>query len=154
MYTDEFLEMLVGHWHNLQQAQSSPASFAYVHYLWYWDGQILKTKQWYDYNPDEPYRERNHFVWLRQHDLSLILETYNPQKGGEKAADTVWTKTPRGWTGKTDPNCKHPDGIKVKTAAILEDNKFHTDDRGWDKGGNLLWGSNKGPFEFTKCDTK
>ena len=51
---DEFLDTLVHHWHNLRQAQSSPTSYAYEHYLLYYDEGGLKTKQWYDYNPNEP----------------------------------------------------------------------------------------------------
>ena len=62
MQTDEFLDVLVRHWHNLRQAQSSPTSFAYVHYEWYYDDGVLKTKQWYDYNPHEAYRARDHKV--------------------------------------------------------------------------------------------
>ena len=96
---DEFLEVLVRHWHNIKQAQSSPTSFAYVHYLWYYDDGVLKTKQWYDYNPKEPYRERTHKVYEGK-DNTIILETND-------AADTTWTATPHGWTAVSDLSLIH-----------------------------------------------
>ena len=58
---EKFLEHLVHHWHNLRQVQLNPTSFAYVHYHWYWEDGVLKTKQWYDWN-NEVYRERDHKV--------------------------------------------------------------------------------------------
>ena len=125
---DEFLEVLVRHWHNIKQAQSSPTSFAYVHYLWYYDDGVLKTKQWYDYNPKEPYRERTHKVYEGK-DNTIILETND-------AADTTWTATPHGWTAVSDPNWKHPKGYTVRTKATLDrSGVFATDDRGWDWNG-------------------
>ena len=142
---DEFLDTLVHHWHNIKQAQSNPQNFAYVHFLWYYDDGVLKTKQWYDYNPNEPYRERTHRVYER--DNLVILET-------DKAADCVWSRTPKGWVGKSDPNWEHPNKVKVLTKARLEKNLFAIDDKGWDQRGNLIWGTEKGPFVFTQCDTK
>ena len=144
---DEFLATLVHHWHNLRQAQSSPTSFAYVHYLWYYDEGVLKTKQWYDYNPNEPYRERTHKVYEGK-DNTIVLETND-------AADTIWTTKANGWVGVADPNWKHPKGYTVKTKATLDKSGvFATDDRGWDVQGNSLWGSDKGPFVFEQCITK
>ena len=148
MQTDDFLQVLVKHWHNLKQAQSSPTSFAYVHYEWYYDDGVLKNKQWYDYNPHEPYRQREHKVYVNRWNDAIILETND-------AADTIWTASNNGWVGKTDPDWKHPKGYTVKTKATLDKSGvFATDDRGWDKDGNLLWGSNKGPFVFEQCDTR
>ena len=56
--------------------------------------------------------------------------------------------------GKSDPNWEHPNKVKVLTKARLEKNLFAIDDKGWDQRGNLIWGTEKGPFVFTQCDTK
>ena len=44
--------------------------------------------------------------------------------------------------------------------AVNSKDEIHIFSRGnhpvtiWDKDGNLLWGSNKGPFVFEQCDTR
>ena len=88
---EKFLDLFVRNWHNLRQAQHSPASFAYVHYEVTWDGEQLKTKQWYDYEgPDKPYRERQHNV-SDMEDGKVLLETFN---NFVKLADTIFVPTP------------------------------------------------------------
>ena len=143
---DQFSNMLVHHWHNLKQAQLAPASFAYVHYLWYWEDGVLHTKQWYDYQgQSQPYRARTHK--LIETETSIILETYN---GDEKSADTIWTQTPDGWVGQTEKGWISKEGVEIDTQAKLTKDEFITSDKGR-KDGQLLWGSEKGPFRFTKC---
>jgi|TARA_B100000035_G_scaffold313497_1_gene327322 hypothetical protein len=145
---EKFLDLFVHHWHNLRQAQHSPASFAYVHYEVTWDGEQLKTKQWYDYEgPDKPYRERQHNV-SDMEDGKVLLETFN---NFVKLADTIFVPTPEGFRGQTEDGYFDPQGRRVETKVTLTNTEFATSDKGWDRNGNLLWGSEKGPFVFNRC---
>lgn len=144
---DEFLDLVVQHWHNLLQAQLAPASFAYVHYKWYYDQESLFTKQWYDCEgEDNPYRERRHT--LSEDGDKILLHTFD---GDRELATSIVTRSERGFAGKSEPGYVDPRGRKVETIFTVTNESFETSDKGWDKNGTLLWGSEKGPFKFTKC---
>lgn len=147
---ERFIDLVVHHWHNLHQAQCYPSHFAYVHYLWYYepsDGS-LRTKQWYDYEGrDKPYRQRSHSI-SDMDDGTILLKTYDQ---GLELANTLFFPTAEGYVGKTEPNYIDPKGRKVETTVTVTKDSFETSDKGWDENGNLLWGSERGPFKFTRC---
>ena len=140
-----FLDLLVHHWHNLRQAQMWPSSFAYIHYLWYFNDEgRLASKQWYDWN-GEVNRERTHNVVSKKD--HILLETFNADK---KMPSLIFTESERGWIGKNEPNAHNGRGVVVSTITLTKDS-FESDDKGYDEEGELLWGSKKGPFLFSKC---
>ena len=145
MDQERFLNLLVHHWHNLKQAQMYPSSFAYVHYHWYWEDGILKSRQWYDWN-NEVYRHRQDKV--RSESDKIILETYD---GETRMGDSIFTESEFGFTGETEKGWIDHKGRRVEGTFKLIDELFETSDKGWDEDGNLLWGSKKGPFSFIRC---
>ena len=140
----KFLDHLVHHWHNIKQCQLNPTSFAYVHYEWYYEDDVLKTKQWYDWNGDV-YRQREHKIVVDND--QIMLQTF---KDGINVSDMTFTEVQDCvWVGKSERIDEQ--GRRVETKARLTKDSWETSDKGWDKSGTLLWGSEKGPFEFVKC---
>ena len=138
---DYFLDCLIHKWDNIQQAQINPSTFAHVHYDWSMDGDILHSKQWYDWN-GRVYRERSHCLEIC--DGSIVL---NINESGLYLIFTV-DETGHGFIGKTPENCYNSDGIKIETVITLDVQTYTSYDRGIDKDGNLLWGKIPGPFVF------
>ena len=94
---EKFLDHLVHHWHNIKQCQLNPTSFAYVHYEWYYEDDVLKTKQWYDWNGDV-YRQRDHKVVIDND--QIILQTF---KDGINVSDMTFTEVKDCvWVGKSE----------------------------------------------------
>lgn len=142
-----FIDLVVHHWHNLYQAQCNPSHFAYVHYKWYYEDGILKTKQWYDFEGEAtPYRQRQHIV--EESGSNVLLRTFD---GDIELATTTFVPTENGFVGRTEPGYVDPKGRKVETIVTVTEDSFETSDKGWDENGKLLWGSNRGPFKFAKC---
>ena len=63
----------------------------------------------------------------------------------------LFRSTAEGYIGKTEPNYIDPKGRKVETTVTVTKDSFETSDKGWDENGKLLWGSERGPFKFTRC---
>ena len=147
MNQDHFLSFLVHHWHNLKQAQMYPSAFAYTHYWWYMEDGQLYSKQWYDWN-GELYRGRKHN--LRIEPSQIVIETYDKFL---RVPDLVFTEseTYPGYFGRTRGDAERHDGAKVQAKITLTASEFTTHDKGWDENGKLVWGAEKGPFEFEKC---
>jgi|TARA_R100000030_G_scaffold17286_2_gene11758 hypothetical protein len=146
MDQDAFLDLLLGHWHNLKQAQMYPSSFAYIHYWWYVDeDDTLRSKQWYDWN-GEIYRQRRHS--LISNPNNITLKTWIDD---EEMPDLVFTESEHGYQGSTLPGAVNGKGNKVESKILLTKETFDTDDKGWNDQGKMIWGTNRGPFQFIRC---
>ena len=148
MDQDAFLDLLLGHWHNLKQAQMYPSSYAYIHYWWYVDEEgTLRSKQWYDYN-GEIYRQRRHEVIDNQGVSTVTLKTWD---NDEPMPDIIFTEAEFGYHGSTVPGAVNGKGYKVESKIVLTKESFETDDKGWNDQGKMVWGTHKGPFLFERC---
>lgn len=137
---NDFLNMLVKHWDNFQQAQSSPSHFAHIHYLWYWEDGFLRSKQWYDWS-GEVYRERVHRY--RTEEDTFILDTF--RLDGTQEPTIYFTRSEDGFEGSPAEGATNSRGELVESQINVTPDSFVTVDKG-NKGE--AWGDNPGAYVF------
>ena len=136
---EEFLELLIHNWDNLEQAQGYPTEYAYCHYDWSIEDGVLKSKQWYDHNM-QVYRERTHAVEECLHNVILHIDGQN--------ARIIFAKQLDYWVGESEKDARTLSGVKIESRITLSSTEFTSMDRGVDSNGNIVWGKQKGAFIF------
>ena len=142
MNKNDFLDCLIHKWDNLEQAQRDPNKYTYCHYDWTIEGDILKSKQWYNWN-EEVYRERTNKISIMDDKIVLtILET---------GLDVIFKKdyyNTGGYIGGVPEGTYNNKGIKVESRITLDQRTYTSFDQGIDSNGKIVWGDVEGPFIF------
>ena len=139
MLKEEFLELLIHNWDNLEQAQGYPTEYAYCHYDWSIEDGVLKSKQWYDHNM-QVYRERTHGIEEHLHNIILHIDGQN--------ARIIFAKQLDYWIGESEKDAMTKSGVKIESRITLSSTEFTSMDRGVDSNGKIVWGKQKGAFIF------
>ena len=136
---ESFLKLLLHNWSNVEQAQGYPTEYAYCHYDWSMEDDVLTSKQWYDHNC-EVYRERTHDI--QEHLHNIILHIHGQD------ARIIFAVHNGEWFGESEKDAKTKSGIKIESKITLSNTKFTSLDRGIDDKGNIVWGKPNGAFIF------
>lgn len=161
---DEFRNRLIGIFENKRQAFRNPSRFAYVRIVHKdVDGSLIYGEQAYHYMLKSPYRKfvlepvedngrlviKNYSV--TNHDLPITKDNLSYRDGCDiyfNLIDDVFVGSSEGC------NCVVMRGNKetyFTTKAQVGINYYHVIDRGFDPSSKKqIWGTEFGPFEFTK----
>jgi hypothetical protein len=138
---DYFLHCLINKWDNKAQAKTNPTEYSHVHYDWDIEDDVIKSRQWYDYN-GEVYRERTHSIDVTKDSILLNIDQSGIVVEFKPAQHHI------GYIGKTPEDTFTKDGVKVHTTITLDPYTFTSADQGICPEGEVVWGDTPGPFVF------
>lgn len=134
---NEFLEMLLGRYHNRNQAFANPSKFAYIHSSWERiDEDKFHSKQWYNYvGEDSPYRENYHTI--EEQGNYILVKQYDTD-WNYRDCDIIFNKNGSNWEGQNKGVCIVKDA-ELETRMTLTGLQIMCYDAGI-KNGQIAWG--------------
>jgi CpeT protein len=161
---DEFRNRLIGKFENKRQAFRNPSRFAYVRIIHEnVDGSLIYGEQAYHYMLNSPYRkfvlepvEDNGRLVIKNYSvIDLKLPITKDKLSYRDGCDIYFNLIDDVFVGSSEGcNCVVMRGGKetyFATKAQIGPNYYHVIDRGFDPvTKKQIWGTEFGPFEFTK----
>jgi len=146
---NHFRQLLLGTYHNQQQAYNNPVLWAHIYVSFEERGDDIHSKSWYAIeSPENPYRQS--LLRLKEENNRIIVSSMNLMTNTE-SCDIPFRYLGHHWVGN-NPRCIIPDRNQYISMSIRFDGvNYFSRDAGYDLETNqFLWGKEEGEFHFIR----
>jgi hypothetical protein len=143
----DFLDDLLGTYHNQRQAFSYPTLWSFIWVKFELFGDTLKSKSWLNIDGEhKPYRVSSHKI--SSNNGKITMKNYDGFET-EKTCDIIFEREDGYWVGENTKCIISSKNIYISTFVKFNGNEYHSRDAGYDLAtSNFLWGKTKEDGEF------